>query len=125
MRFSTVLRKILIALIAIPLFVQCDSCEGELATAKIESNSSLSTNRVRVTFTHQDSGQSFQVVDVMENNPKTTGPLPAGQYSIHANVAQSTGTKTIRLTAQLEDCVDYTVFVNSISLSMNLNGDPR
>jgi hypothetical protein len=121
-------KKILVLTTAIPVFIQCDSgsCEGEPSKAKVESNSySVSSIRVWVTFNHQDSGQSFQVVDVTEDNPKTTAPLPAGQYSIHATVTKSTGTQTLRLNARLKDCVDYTFFVNATSLSMNLNGEPR
>ncbi|MBN8650593.1 MAG: hypothetical protein J0L67_04160 [Cytophagales bacterium] len=83
------------------------------------------SNRVWVTFIHQPSGQSFQVVDVTEDNAKTTAPLPAGEYRIQATVSKSTGNYAIRMSAQFKDCVDYKVFVNAIRLSMNLNGQAR
>jgi hypothetical protein len=121
--------KILLALvIVILLFTQCDSnsCDGEPAKAKVESNrASTRDPRVWLTFIHE-SGQSFQLVDITEDSPKTTGPLPSGQYDVRASVTKSTGTQTIRLNdVQIKDCVDYNVFVNAISLSMNINGSPR
>lgn len=111
---------------ALLLFVQCesDSCTGEAPKVKVETNNAGSS-RVRVTFSHQGTGQIFQFVDITENNSKNTGPLPPGRYSIHADISKSTGTYTIRLSAQFKDCIDYTVFVNSTSLSMILNGEAR
>ena len=126
MSYCKNLKKYFISLIAFALFVQCeDPCNGEPPKAKVESNSvSISSNRVWVTFNHQ-SEQTFQLQDITEDNPKTTGPLPAGQYSIHATVSKSTGTQTIRLNAQLKDCIDYKVFVNATSLSMYVSGEER
>lgn len=122
------LKKCVLLLATLTLFIQCasDSCEGEPPKAKVESNSvSERSNRVWVTFFHQPSGQSFQVVDVTEDNAKTTAPLPAGEYRIQATVSKSTGNHTIRMSAQFKDCVDYKIFVNAISLSMNLGGQAR
>lgn len=123
----TILKKSTYFLILLALFVQCesDSCNNEPPKATVESNSAGRSNRVWVTFNHQPSGRSFQLQDITEDNPKTTGPLPKGEYSIHATVSKSTGTQTIRLNATLKDCIDYKVFVNAISVSMYLNGEAR
>lgn len=124
MSYLTTVRKYIFFLIVLALFIQCEeSCKGEPPKAKAETNTS--TNRVWITFNHQQSGQSFQLQDITEDNPKTTGALPTGEYSIHATVSKSTGTQTIRLNATLKDCIDYKVFVNAISLSMYINGEER
>lgn len=128
MLIQTIVRKNLPIYIIFFLFIQCesDSCEGESPKAKIESNSySISSSRVWVTLNHQESGQSYQFVDITENNPKSSGSLPTGNYSINASVAKSTGTTNLRVSAKLSDCFKYKVFVNATNLSMYVNGTPR
>ena len=127
MSYSLNFKKSVLYLVVLVILVQCksDSCNNEKPTARVESNSySISSNRVWVTFNHQ-SGQSFQLTDITEDNPKTIGSLPTGTYTISATVSKSTGSNTIRLSAELKDCIDYRVFVNATSLSMNINGIAR
>lgn len=122
----TSLNTYVLFLAALLLFVQCesDSCTGDPPKAKVETNNAGSS-RVRVTLSHQGTGEIFQLVDITENNSKTTERLPPGRYSINADVSKSTGTYTIRLSAQFKNCIDYTVFVNATSLSMILNAEAR
>lgn len=127
MYYLAILKKYTFILITLVLFAQCeDTCNGEPPKAKVESNSvSTMSNRVWVTFNHQQTGQSFQLQDITEDNPKTIGSLPTGEYSVSATVSKSTGTQTIRLNANLKECIDYKVFVNAINLSMYINGEER
>jgi len=117
-----------LALLGLPFLSSCDSksCEGERSSAKVESSSSIYP--VDVAFHNLDTQQTFSVTGVRSENAKTLPALPAGQYSIIANVYMSVGQRQVRLTSRLEDCFDYGVYVYSTGLSdlrMVLNSDPR
>lgn len=117
-----------ILVLLLPLsFLNCESgsCEGEPPEAKVESNSYSSSTRVQVTFTQEGTGKTFQYTNIREDNPRKTGPLPAGRYAIQASVSKDTGNSTLRVTANLTDCTDYTVYVNVFSMMMTVTGSAR
>lgn len=102
---------------------QSETCDGENPSAKVESSSA--NYKVWVWFNNQDTEQTFQVIDVTEDNAKRLSDLPAGQYSIQAIVYAGTGPKDIRLSAKLKECVDYNLYVNATSYSMTLSGKAK
>lgn len=117
-----------VLMLALPLLSNCksESCEGERSSAKVESSSAIYP--VDVTFHNLDTQQSFMVTGVKSENAKTLPALPAGQYSIIANVYMSVGQRQVRVSSKLEDCFDYSVYVYSTGpseLRMVFNGNPR